>query len=131
MTTVSPPGSGSGGKSSARSVRRWNFAEPATTSTSCSAGRSSSDDVAAPGSERDDVEQQARREHDRALARDVGLERDAQADLHVGGAQLDAGRRGGELDAGQGLDGAARRGDAGGGLQLGEQLCASTSKASR
>ena len=37
-----------------------------------------------------DVEQQPRREHDDALAGDLGLERDAQADVHVGGAQLAA-----------------------------------------
>jgi len=50
-TIVSPPASGSGGKSSARSVRMSNVADPDTISTSCSAGRSSSVTVAA-GSER-------------------------------------------------------------------------------
>ena len=50
-TTFSPPGSGSGGKSSARSVRMWKVAEPETTSTSCSAGRSSNV-ASVPGSER-------------------------------------------------------------------------------
>ena len=67
----------------------WNVAAPATISTSCSAGRSSSETVV-PGQRADDVDQQARREHDGALADDLGLERDAQADLHVGGPQLDA-----------------------------------------
>ena len=42
-TTWSPPGSGSGGKSSPRSVRMWKRAVPPTISTSCSAGRSSSE----------------------------------------------------------------------------------------
>ncbi len=51
VTTVSPPGSGSGGKSSARNVRMWNVAEPDSTSTSCSDGRSSSV-ASGPGSER-------------------------------------------------------------------------------
>ena len=70
-----------------------------------------------------DVEQQTGREHDRALALDLGLERDAQADLHVGGTQLDAAPVGGELDAGEGLDGTAGGGDAGDGLS-----CASSSR---
>ena len=91
-TTFSPPGSGSGGKSSARSVRMWNVAAPETTSTSCSAGRSSNVAVRARQRARD-VEHEAGRQHDRALALDLGLQRNAQADLHVGGAQLGAGRR--------------------------------------
>ena len=36
-----------------------------------------------------DVDEQPRRQHDGAVAHDLALERDAQADLHVGGAQLD------------------------------------------
>ena len=52
----------------------------------------------------------------------VGLERHAQADLHVGGAQLDAAVGGGDLDAGERLDGAVRRRDAGDGLQLRQQI---------
>ena len=39
---VSGDGSGSVGKSSARSVRRWKVAGPEISSTSCSAARSSS-----------------------------------------------------------------------------------------
>ena len=37
----------------------------------------------------DDVDEQPRRQHDGALADDLALERHAQADLHVGRAQLD------------------------------------------
>ena len=43
----------------------------------------------------------------RALALDLRLERDAQADLHVRGAQLDGAVLGGQLDAGERLDGRA------------------------
>ena len=50
-TTASPPASGKGGKSSARSVRMWKVAEPETISTSCSLGRCSSD-TRSPGSAR-------------------------------------------------------------------------------
>ena len=120
-TMFSPPGSGSGGKSSARSVRMWKVAEPETTSTSCSAGRSSS--VASlPGSERATSSMQAGRQHDGALALDLGLQRDAQPHLHVGGAQLGAGGEGTELDPGEGLHGAARRGDARDDPELREQI---------
>ena len=59
-----------------------------------------------------DVDEQPRRQHDGALADDLALERDAQPDLHVGGAQLDAAVAGDHLDAGERLDGAARRGGA-------------------
>ncbi len=41
LTRDSPPGSGSDGKSSARSVRRWNVVGPQISSMSCSAPRSS------------------------------------------------------------------------------------------
>ena len=50
-TADSVSGSGNGGKSSLRSVRMWKVALPETSSTSCSAERSSSDTPAA-GSER-------------------------------------------------------------------------------
>ena len=66
----SPPGSGSGGKSSARSVRRWKRAVPATISTSCCRAQLERHVVA--GQLADDVEQQARREDDVARARDLG-----------------------------------------------------------
>ena len=92
-------------------------------STSCSAARSSS--VTLVGRQRaDDVDEQARRQDDGALADDLALERDAQADLHVGGAQLDAAARRLELHAGQRLHGAAGGGRAGDGLQLGEERVA-------
>ena len=48
-TTESPPGAGSGGKSSARSVRRWKRAVAEMISTSPSEGRSSSE-TSEPGS---------------------------------------------------------------------------------
>ena len=41
------------------------------------------------GQRPDDVDEQPRRQHDGAVADDLALERDAEADLHVGGAQLD------------------------------------------
>ena len=123
-TTWSPPGSGSGGKSSVRSVRMWKRAVPPTISTSCSVGRSSSDTVAA-AQRAHDVEQQPRRQHDRPGALDLAVQRDAQADLHVGGAEFDAAvavAAGRDLHAGQRLHRAARGGHARDGLQLGEQL---------
>ena len=41
------------------------------------------------GQRPDDVDEQPRRQDDGAVADDLALERDAEADLHVGGAQLD------------------------------------------
>ena len=73
------------------------------------------------GQRADDVEQQPGREDDGALAGDLGLERNAEADVHVGGTQLASVLLGGELDAGQRLDRAAGRGDSADGLQLCEQ----------
>ena len=55
----------------------------------------------------DDVDDEPRRQDDGALADDLALERDAQADLHVGGAQLDPALGREHLDAGERLDGAA------------------------
>ena len=72
----------------------------------------------------DDVDEQPRRQHDGAVADDLALERDAEPDLHVGGAQLDAPVAGDHLDAGERLDGAARAGRAGDGLELREQRVA-------
>ena len=113
---VSGDGAGSVGKSSARSVRRWNVAGPEISSTSCSAARSSSVSWSA-GQRAGDVEQQASRQHGAAGAEHLRVEGDAQADLHVGREQL---RRGALLrrdhHAGKRLNGAARRGDAGDGL---------------
>ena len=74
------------------------------------------------GQRADDVDEQPRRQHDGAVADDLALERDAEADLHVGGAQLDGAALGGQLDAGERLDGAAGGGRAGHGLQLREQV---------
>ena len=71
----------------------------------------------------DDVEQQTGGEHDGAGLSDLGEQWHAQADLGVGGLQL--GLRvgvGTQHDAGERLDGAARRGDAGDGLELGQEI---------
>ena len=59
------------------------------------------------GQRPDDVDDQPRRQDDGALTDDLALERHAQADLHVGGAQLDPALGREHLDAGQRLDGAA------------------------
>ena len=54
----------------------------------------------------DDIEEQAGRQDDGAVPTDLrGRDRDAQADLHVGGTQLGAALRGLQLNAGQRLDG--------------------------
>ena len=101
----------------------WNVAEPDTTSTSCSLGRSSS--VAAPlGSARaTSSSRRAGRTAD-ALALDLGLERDAEADLHVGGTQLGATVLRQELDTRERLHRTAGGGDAGDRAELREQVCA-------
>ena len=101
----------------------WNVALPETSSTSCSAARSSSETLGG-GQRADDVEQQPRRQDDDALADDLGLERNAQADVHIGGAELAAPRRRRELDAGQRLDRAAGGGDSADRLELREQRVA-------
>ena len=70
-----------------------------------------------------DVQQQPGWQHSGSGAGDVGLERYAQADLHVGGKKL--GRRvGGGRDhhAGERLNGAARGGDSGRGLELRQEI---------
>ena len=46
------------------------------------------------------VDQQARRQHDGAVAYDLALERHAQPDLHVGRSELDGSALGLELNAG-------------------------------
>ena len=90
----------------------WKVALPPLSSTSCSAGAQLERDVGAR-QRADDVDEQAGRQHGGALADDLALERHAQADLHVRGAQLDAAGAGEHLDAGQRLDrarGSRRRG---------------------
>ena len=79
---------------------------------------------AVAGQRADDVHEQARRQDDGALADDLAGERHAQPDLHVRRAQLDAVGAGEDLDARQGLHGAAGGGGAGDGLELGEQRLA-------
>ena len=82
---LSGSGSGNGGKSSARSVRMWKVALPET-QLDVLLGRAQLERDLRRGQRADDVEQQPSREHDDALAGDLGLERDAQADVHVGRA---------------------------------------------
>ena len=115
--------SGNGGKSSACSVRMWKVAFPESSSTSCSAGRSSSETEGC-GSDAHDIEKQASRQDDRAFAGDLGLERDAEADVGVGGAELADGAGGGQLHPGKRLDRGAGRGDTSDGLQLREKRIA-------
>jgi hypothetical protein len=55
----------------------------------------------------DHVDEQARRQDRRALADDLALEGDAEADLHVGGTKLDPTTGRLELHAGERLHGAA------------------------
>ena len=119
-TRPSPPAPGTAGSPRGAACGCGTSRRPPTSSTSCSAARSSSETLVAR-QRADDVDEQPRRQHDGALADDLALERHAQADLHVGGAQLDRPAARLELDAGQRLDGAAGRGGAGDGLQLGEE----------
>ena len=76
------------------------------------------------GQRADDVHDQPRRQDDRALADDLAVEGDAQADLHVGGPELDAVLGGEQLHAGERLDRAAGGRRAGDGLQLSEERVA-------
>ena len=69
----------------------------------------------------DDVEQQAGRQDDVPGRLHLCGQRQAQADLHVGGPQLAAVVAGVQLNAGERLHGAARGGDASGGLQFLEE----------
>ena len=113
-TTWSPPGSGSGGKSSARSVRMWKRAVPPTISTSCSAGPQLERDVAA-AQRADDVEQQAGREHDRARALDLAASSGTRRPTSMSVARSSTPASPSparDLDAGERLHGAARRRDA-------------------
>ena len=70
----------------------------------------------------DDVERQPRGQHRGAGAHDLGSERDAEPDLHVRRAQLDATLLRGELDTRERLHRAPRRRHAGDGLQMREQI---------
>ena len=112
--------SGNGGKSSRRSVRMWNVAAAAH-ELDVLLGRPQLERHLVARQRPDDVDEQARRQHDGAVADDLALERDAQADLHVGGAQLDRAALRLEVHAGQRLHGAAGGGRPGHGLQLREQ----------
>ena len=88
------------------SVRRWNFAGPDTTSTSCSALRYSSV-RSSFGKRADDVEQQAAGDDGLAGGRVGGLERHAHAELHVGGLELGRAVLHAEEDAGERGNGTA------------------------
>ena len=100
-------------------------------STSCSAARSSSATVVA-GQRADDVEQQARRQRRpcprAATSASSGTRRPTS--MSVARSSTRRPRRS-DLDAGQRLDGAAGRGDAGDGLQLRRAALRSRSTASR
>ena len=76
------------------------------------------------GKRPDDVDDETRRQDDGALADDLALERDAQADLHVGRAQLDPALGSQDLDAGQRLDRATGGRRARNRLQLAEERVA-------
>ena len=124
-----PPASGNGGKSSSRSVRMWNVAAPATISTSCSAARSSSV-TESPGSERT-TSTSSRAGSTTAPSRTTSPSSGTRSPISMSVARSsmpDAGRQ--ELHAGERLDGAARRGGAGDGLELREQRVALRGKSS-
>ena len=70
------------------------------------------------------VEEQTGRQHRHALALDLGVERDAEADLHVGGTELGATVLRQELDTRERLHRTAGGGDAGDRAELREQGCA-------
>ena len=104
--TRSPSGSGKGGKSSERSVRMWKV-RGAADDLHVLLGRTQLERDVGAGQRADDVDDEPRRQDDGALADDLALERHAQADLHVGRAQLDPALGREDLDAGQRLDRAA------------------------
>ena len=121
-TRVSGDGDGSDGKSSARSVRRWKVVGPQISSTSCSALRSSIVSVSA-GSERATSSSSragSTAEPGRTTSAWSGTRRPISMSVASSSGAASAG--GGDHHAGEGLDGAARGGDASGGLQLREQL---------
>ena len=99
----------------------WNVAEPETTSTSCSAGRSSKL-ACGPGSERATSSIRRAGRTTVPSRSTSAFERDPQADLHVGRTQLRAVGERVELDAGERLHCTARRGDAGDDAELTEQV---------
>ena len=120
VTIWSPPGSGSGGKSSARSVRMWKRAVPATTSTSCSAGRSSSETSPAGSWRTTSRSRRAGRTTvpGRSMVASSGTRR--ATSMSVARSCTDV--LGGDLHAGERLHGAARRRHARDDLELREQL---------
>ena len=118
---VEPPGSGSFGKSSSGSVRRWNFAVPETTSTSCCDERYSSESSSF-GSDRT-TSSRSRPGTTAAPSRSACAgSRDAHAELHVGGLELDAAALRSTSTPGERLDRAARRYAAGSDAEAGHEL---------
>ncbi len=81
----------------------WKLALPERSSTSCSAGRSSSE-TAGLGQCANDVKEEASGKYDSALAGHLGVERDAEADVGIGCAELAHGAGRHQLDAGERLD---------------------------
>ena len=66
----------------------------------------------------DDVEEKPGRQDGHAVGLHGRLERDAEADLEIGGAELDGAVGRVDLGSGEGLDRRVGRGDAGHGLKL-------------
>ncbi len=120
VSTPSVGASGSFGKSSWGSVRRWKRAWPDVTSTSCCALRYSSV-ISSFGQGAGHVQQQPARHHGLARRGRIGLEPDAQAQLHVGGLELGASLLHADQHAGEGLDGAAGGSRAHGHAKAGEE----------
>ena len=122
-STWSPSTSGKGGKSSSAQradVERRGAAEDLD--VLLDRPQLERDLVAGQGA--DDVDDEPGRQDHRALTDDLAVERDAQADLHVGRPQFDPVLGGEELDPGEGLDCAARGCRAGDCLQLSEKRVA-------
>ena len=84
-----PPAPGSLGKSSSGSVRRWNFAVPDTTSTSCCDERYSSE-RSSFGSERTTSSSSRPGTTASPSRSTLAVDRHADPELHVGGLQLHA-----------------------------------------
>ena len=111
VSTPSSGASGSLGKSSGGSVRRWKRAEPETTSTSCWVGAMLEGQLVL-WKRTDHIEQEPARDNDdprRGLHR---LQPDADAHLHVGRLQLGAAFLHTDQHPGQRLNRAAGRGAA-------------------
>lgn len=98
----------------------WNVAPPDVISTSCSEG-AQLERHRVDGKRPGDVEEQACGQDGHAVALDLRLEGDAEADLEVGGTELDHAGLDVDLRAGQGLNGGVGGGDPGDRLELSEE----------